>query len=603
MSNLTPRPLPGWPPVELYSANDNDRTDASLPQLGTVDPAAFIQVGQQLIEEAARDPKKAVAAAEVFRTAISLFPSDPWLHNGLGCALIALAQVEPARDSPRLLAEAILEFQKACSRTEAGSAAYLRFQINLVTTQGQHAELTDDRQQIERSLEALHALPGLSEASPYWPHVQDNIGNAYMALGEPAKAIPAYKTAISGWEVAGNTTEEARSLNNLGTAYAALQRWEEAKSQYRSALAFLSADRAPIAWGRIKDNLGRRCLEELQAGASKRRINQLAQEAQKSFEEAQSIAKPGSSEWSASTFNLAFALTYKGAYLATDGADRATGIDTIRLAADLYKQAVPNLPTDFIGTFATNVPTILRLLRTLSEDEDTLRYIISYRNDIISRNKNSDFALFYTNTLEDINSVIKELADKLSINLNHQTDVSEQDHIIRDILSILRGTNTEEWPSILAAVQAHAETGASSQEALTVEAQNAAHATTHHRRGDRALPSLPSGVTWPTETYSGSPEVRRGGGGIVAYLERVWLPLLQAAPGIVDLRVLRLVDESSAMGVNNLKRTGKKLPAHLDFPTLAEQSARGLSPSSREKLLEAREAQARANRLRKSALT
>ena len=98
--------------------------------------------------------------------------------------------------------------------------------------------------------------------------------------------------------------------------------------------------------------------------------------------------------------------------------------------------------------------------------------------------------------------------------------------------------------------------------------------TTYRRFGDRSLPALPPSLAWPQTTYSRSPEAERGGGGIVAYLEREWLALLQA--GIATRRVLELVDPSAIRGIENFTRinrpTGerKKLPAHLHFPTLKE---------------------------------
>jgi hypothetical protein len=96
--------------------------------------------------------------------------------------------------------------------------------------------------------------------------------------------------------------------------------------------------------------------------------------------------------------------------------------------------------------------------------------------------------------------------------------------------------------------------------------------------GNRTLPELPPGLHWPTETYSGSPEAKksrsREGGGIVAYLDRVWLPLLNA--GVATRRVLEIVDPSAITGIVNFTkarpRTGQRrqLPTRLHFPTLKE---------------------------------
>ena len=79
----------------------------------------------------------------------------------------------------------------------------------------------------------------------------------------------------------------------------------------------------------------------------------------------------------------------------------------------------------------------------------------------------------------------------------------------------------------------------------------------------------PPEVAWPTERYSASPEAKKGGGGIVAFLERVWREPIETQG--VDLRTLRGADPAAAMAVSNLRRTGKTLPAHLVIPTLAEK--------------------------------
>jgi hypothetical protein len=96
--------------------------------------------------------------------------------------------------------------------------------------------------------------------------------------------------------------------------------------------------------------------------------------------------------------------------------------------------------------------------------------------------------------------------------------------------------------------------------------------------GNRTLPELPRGIHWPTETYSGSPEAKksrsRGGGGIVAFLDRVWVPLLIA--GVATRRVLEIVDPSAIAGIANFTKTNprtgvrRKLPDRLHFPTLKE---------------------------------
>jgi tetratricopeptide (TPR) repeat protein len=90
-------------------------------------------------------------------------------------------------------------------------------------------------------------------------------------------------------------------------------------------------------------------------------------------------------------------------------------------------------------------------------------------------------------------------------------------------------------------------------------------------------PMPPDGLDWPTETYAQARRTR--GEDIVAFLSRVWLPLIEA--GAVDMRVLRARDPSAAKGVDNFTQkidlaTGerRRLPAHLHLPTIREVNDR-----------------------------
>jgi tetratricopeptide (TPR) repeat protein len=90
-------------------------------------------------------------------------------------------------------------------------------------------------------------------------------------------------------------------------------------------------------------------------------------------------------------------------------------------------------------------------------------------------------------------------------------------------------------------------------------------------------PAPPDGLDWPTETYAQAHRTR--GEDIVAFLSRVWLPLIEA--GAVDMRVLRARDPSAAKGVDNFTQkidpaTGKRrrLPEHLHLPTKREVNDR-----------------------------
>jgi hypothetical protein len=82
---------------------------------------------------------------------------------------------------------------------------------------------------------------------------------------------------------------------------------------------------------------------------------------------------------------------------------------------------------------------------------------------------------------------------------------------------------------------------------------------------------------WPTETYAHAHKTR--GENIVAFLSRVWLPLIRV--GAVDLRTLRAKDPSAAKAVDNFTRTTdpvtgqrRMLPPQLHLPTKKELNDR-----------------------------
>jgi tetratricopeptide (TPR) repeat protein len=87
----------------------------------------------------------------------------------------------------------------------------------------------------------------------------------------------------------------------------------------------------------------------------------------------------------------------------------------------------------------------------------------------------------------------------------------------------------------------------------------------------------PEGLDWPTETYAQAHKTR--GEDIVAFLSRVWQPLIEA--GAVDMRVLRARDPSAAKAVDNYTQKidpaigqRRRLPAHLHLPTKREVNDR-----------------------------
>jgi tetratricopeptide (TPR) repeat protein len=93
------------------------------------------------------------------------------------------------------------------------------------------------------------------------------------------------------------------------------------------------------------------------------------------------------------------------------------------------------------------------------------------------------------------------------------------------------------------------------------------------------LPTLPRGLKWPTETYSEAQELY--GENVVEFLERVWLPLIEA--GVAERRLVSMIDYSVIDGIKNYCRTNprtgerRKLPDHLRFHRVSDMTDRVLA--------------------------
>ena len=99
--------------------------------------------------------------------------------------------------------------------------------------------------------------------------------------------------------------------------------------------------------------------------------------------------------------------------------------------------------------------------------------------------------------------------------------------------------------------------------------------------GKRRRPDLPQGTQWPEGDYGDAPEARRkSGDGLIAYLERVWLPILEAGRRdgkiYVDRRVIADWYPGVIVAIKNYRKRNRpdhaprEIPEHLRFPTLAE---------------------------------
>jgi hypothetical protein len=102
---------------------------------------------------------------------------------------------------------------------------------------------------------------------------------------------------------------------------------------------------------------------------------------------------------------------------------------------------------------------------------------------------------------------------------------------------------------------------------------------------EEALPRLPEGLSWPTDTFSEANKAY--GWDIVRYLDERWLPILEAGRErgriFATRRILVARDPSAITAIGNFTRphpkTGQRrqLPARLHFPILKEENNQALA--------------------------
>jgi tetratricopeptide (TPR) repeat protein len=313
-----------------------------------------------------------MAAAEVFRTALDKAAADPSLHNGLGAALVECARLESDAEALASLRQAMQAFQAAAalaSRQAAPPAARLRYRTNLATVLWMLAERTNDADDAGKAVDILRQVSSeLTESSPHWPHVQDNLGNALMTLGQADEAIPAYQAALASRLVA---LDRGRSLGNLGTAYASLGRTAEACRIYRQALMLQPKDQAPLAWARTQHNLGSALLQDAIARKKTQSVGKPLRQAIEAFEAARELRRRLGSrfDWGITTANLASAHISIGVHVSARTArpDRRAGADHVRRGIALYNEALPELGAADRNKTVENLAVAVDILDRISD--------------------------------------------------------------------------------------------------------------------------------------------------------------------------------------------------------------------------------------------
>jgi tetratricopeptide (TPR) repeat protein len=353
--------------------------------------ASFHFVGGRLLRAAVGHGRRdaASAAAEVFRAALEAAPGAPSLHNNLGASLLALARFESHAAVLRSLDDAAQAFRIALQRAEgqaAPRAVRLRYAINLATAQWMQGERTSDEALIKRAADFLRSVAaGLSPSSPYWAHVHDILGNALAALGATGEAIAAFDAAFGGRQTA---SDRARSLNNLGTAHAEHRRYDRACRCYREALALVSRDESPLAWGTTQHNLATALLQAALFGKQPEREVGKLQASVAAFRSALEIRHRELTpfDWAITAVNMAGALVSLGTHLciSTKVSQRQSGLGHVREAIGLYHEALDQLADADLEKTANNLLVALQVLGKLAPDDATQEEVRQHLGDLLS---------------------------------------------------------------------------------------------------------------------------------------------------------------------------------------------------------------------------
>jgi tetratricopeptide (TPR) repeat protein len=546
--------------AKLFGEACHDVAEHSPSELPSELPAVARKAGADLLN-CARHLSHAGAAqlaAAMFRLASSHLPEDVDPKIQLGLCLGLLGELT-ASASP--LNEAVALYNEVLKSTPP-PAVRCRAQINLADAIRQLGALEPDDTRkadfLDRAALLLHETIGsIPEGDAVlrrvdYPRALDGMGLVLLAQGRLEDAIATLEHARGEWR---DDNERARTLNNLAEALrqsgirdVEQSQLEKAKEAFGRALqacdaarAVLSERASPLAWGYAEHVRGITLLQFAYAlhKSEPDKARLLCREAGAALRAARDHRPEEWVPvlWATSSVHLGDAILEAGRLEGTNAG--------LEQAADLYTAALRRLPR-------RHWQPVLYRLRAVSEvPEESMKI-------------NEGFYL--------------SINDNIVGGMTKNAEISA---VIFNVLSSL-GLPRSEWPAFL---RGAADGLAAPIPALpdeVVKRRTSAPLGEPGTKSAQKLPEPPSGLKWPVETYSGSPEGKRGGG-IIAYLDRVWLPLLRAAPDGIGLHVLRAVDPSAAKGIDNLTQrrdpsTGEhlKLPRHLQFPTKKEALDRKL---------------------------
>lgn len=354
-----------------------ERRLGGAEQFGPEAIRSYQLVGRMLLTSAARtgSVQATAAAVEVFRNAAENVPKDPSLRNALGGALIERARLESSTVALATLKEAMQAFQAAlvlARRQASPRVASLRYEINLGMVLWMLGERTTDIKQVNKAVGILKsALTELPKSSAHRPHVQDNYGNALMALGKTQEAIGAYRAALDGQQTA---ADRGRTLNNLGTAYAEQKHFAEAYRCYGEALTLQLKDQMPLRWARTQHNLASALLQETLDGSPSEHVGKQLHRAIQAFKAALRHRQRQISpmDWAMTTTNMASAYLALGTHLCTQKiqGNHQNGVSHIRQAIRLYEESLSELMPPDAAASVKNIGIAKEVIERVSSSTE-----------------------------------------------------------------------------------------------------------------------------------------------------------------------------------------------------------------------------------------
>jgi tetratricopeptide (TPR) repeat protein len=200
-------------------------------------------------------------AIRYYKKALDLFPNYGLAHNNLGLAYgknndypRALACLRTAIECDPYLVKAYYDLGNLLllvqKDPEAAIKAYEGPVARFPKLPQPHFQLADLYLRLGRPFQAAEVFRKVIALQPTFPEAHARLANALAALGQWDGAIDAYQTALAQLGPSAAAFEKATLLNQLGAAHAKKGEWDKAVSRHQEALKL-----DPLR-GQVQANLG-----------------------------------------------------------------------------------------------------------------------------------------------------------------------------------------------------------------------------------------------------------------------------------------------------------------------------------------------------------